>query len=398
MYDKTLQESLSTINRNNFVYTVSEIPLTAQTMKSFQDIFYLVGVNNISYFGHNLSNLIAKYESLYVYQSSPLLRRFSPQIINIPHPSYFNCYRFSMDFTHFQPDFAFMSFMLYADSLDRHNVKFSDFGFFISVDMNGSVYYGNNIEVLPGQNIQMDLSMSYYKQLPKPYGSCLETPAFNSIWTLDGHNLKYSTQSCAYALIQREVMDKVGCELLTNFVLPRKNVSFSLSIDCEYWIGKNISNDEFMTVLEEALTISKETCLDLCEGVYYNRHIVSLPWLHMSEVPLFYEEYIKNMDYEYRFQNMTENKNFSDLDSNQLFEMHRVIKDNFAMVTIELNLKDILVYKEVPQFSLTSFIGALGGILNLYSGISFIVIIELADFVINVCKRNCYAQVDNGRF
>ena len=81
------------------------------------------------------------------------------------------------------------------------------------------------------------------------------------------------------------------------------------------------------------------------------------------------------------------------MNSTQLERLYYLIKRNFAKVTVRFDFKEIVVYKEIPQFSFTSFIGALGGILNLYSGISFIIVVELADFLISMCKKNCDVKI-----
>ena len=142
-----------------------------------------------------------------------------------------------------------------------------------------------------------------------------------------------------------------------------------------------------------SLPLAQSTCLRLCEDVSYPQQITSFPWITIDEVPIFYETHIKRKSYEDKFLNFTEGRNVNDMNSNQLERLHKLIKRNFAKVRIKLDLGEIVVFKEIPQFTFTSFIGALGGILNLYSGISFLIVIELADFFINMCKRNCFDKI-----
>ena len=353
-------------------------------------MFQSIGVKNISYFGHRLSDLIVKYEFGYTYESYPIISYLLPTVTYFLDPTFFNCYTFSLNFTDVQPDYVSASFTLFADNferipIDRHLYDSSSiYKFVIFMGTNNTLLSNNEYSIRPGQNIEIDMSLSYNRQLPAPYGSCLKTPIFNSLWTIIGQKLKYSPAGCAIALVERELMDKFGCVILSRVLghqntLPQLNNCFDL----------NIPIPELSESFYHALNLSKNTCLHLCEEVTYHQHVTSLPWLHVNDVPVFYDEYIRNREFEYRFLNITDNRNISNVDSEQLRKLYALIKDNFATVSININLKDIVVYKEIPQFSFTSFIGTLGGILNLYSGISFIFVIELADFLLSSCLKKC---------
>ena len=52
-----------------------------------------------------------------------------------------------------------------------------------------------------------------------------------------------------------------------------------------------------------------------------------------------------NRHYEYRF------------NINDTVKLYKLIKENFALVTIYHNMEEIVVFKEVPQLSFTSIIG-----------------------------------------
>ena len=354
-----------------------------------EDLFQFIGMKNISYFGHRLNYLIVKYEFEYTYESNGFTSNLSPTVTYFTDPIFFNCYIFSLNFTDFQPDYISASFTLFADNFERIPIRnwygsSSIYKFAIFIGTNNTLLSDNEHFIVPGQSIEIDMSLSYNRQLPAPYGSCLKTPIFNSLWTINGQKLNYSPTGCAIALAERELMDSFGCILLAP-VLGHKNTLSHLNSCFNF----NISIYDLYERFFHALNLSKNTCLHLCEEVTYHQHVTSHPWLHANDLPVFYDEYIRNREFEYRFVNIMDNQTISNMNSEQLGKLYALIKDNFATVSININLKDIVVYKEVPQFSFTSFIGALGGILNLYSGISFIFVIELADFLLSSCLKRC---------
>ena len=64
------------------------------------------------------------------------------------------------------------------------------------------------------------------------------------------------------------------------------------------------------------------------------------------------------------------------------------IEGHFVKVSVTLNgYEGVTKYKDVPAVSLSSFIGTLGGILNLWVGLSFITVIELMELLMNICGK-----------
>ena len=237
-------------------------------------------MENISYFGHRLSDLIVKYEFKYTFESYPIALYLSPTVTYFTDPIFFNCYTFSLNFTDFQPDYVSVSFTLFADNFERTPIgnwydSSSIYKFAIFMGTNNTLLSDNEHFILPGQNIKTDVSLSYSRQLPAPYGSCLKTPIFNSLWTISGQKLKYSPKGCSIAIVEREIMDKFGCILLER-VLGHENTLSHLNSCFNF----NISIYDLYERFFHALNLSKNTCLHLCEEVTYHQHVTSHPWLH----------------------------------------------------------------------------------------------------------------------
>ena len=66
----------------------------------------------------------------------------------------------------------------------------------------------------------------------------------------------------------------------------------------------------------------------------------------------------------------------------------RLIEDNFAKVSVFFTSTNVVAIEDKRSMSLTTLFAGLGGTLNLYSGISFIIIVELIDLFYRILFIN----------
>ena len=92
----------------------------------------------------------------------------------------------------------------------------------------------------------------------------------------------------------------------------------------------------------------------------------------------FYDTYITGRPYEERYAKLR-NMDPTNTTSTDLLEAERLIKRNFLTVNI-LAQENMLEYKDDPKLTLPAFISQLGGSLNLWAGITVVVIVELIEF------------------
>ena len=239
--------------------------------------------------------------------------------------------------------------------------------------------YQNKVTVLPGQNLKMDFSMAYAEQLPKPYGSCLKQPKSGSMFSVLNTNLRYSKIGCRFSARQKVSFYNCGC-IKTGFSLrDLHDVTFDNVTSC-------LDDYDLFNCSENVLSpnnIILDHCQDLCHKAMFHKYTNILSLIQLEETIPFYRSYIRDKSYEHRFSAKFRGKEFSKMNDTERKYIYDLIMNNFASVNVHFDLKEIVVYKEVPQYSFSSFIGQLGGILNLYSGISFVVIFELLDFIFN---------------
>ena len=227
----------------------------------------------------------------------------------------------------------------------------------------------------------MEVSYSYVRQLPQPYGDCIEEPENEIIWTLNGRKLEYSKLGCQYAFYQRLKKYCCGCINENYPIIDYKIDTFENLTSCRKISENYIFN--YTCIMDETCSSSWDSfetvCPDICERSAYHVSVSSFTWPDTRDIGAFYREYIAGRDFEHRFKRFLTNPP----------RLYKLISENFAKVRINFDTEEIVTFIDSPKFTFTSFISALGGLLNLYSGISFVIVIELIDFCLSILHR-CY--------
>ena len=76
----------------------------------------------------------------------------------------------------------------------------------------------------------------------------------------------------------------------------------------------------------------------------------------------------------------------------------QLVEDNFLKIDFTLSVKAFREFVEVPEFSLFAFLGSLGGILNLWTGITLVVFVEFIEIIFNIiftCNVSTESRQDN---
>ena len=111
-------------------------------------------------------------------------------------------------------------------------------------------------------------------------------------------------------------------------------------------------------------------------------------WPSPSEEFSLYQTYIKNTKYAEAFDFYSQIEKLMDKNMSAAVDMvasSTLIKKNFVKLSVVARNKNgVTEYRDIPAITFESFIGSLGGILNLWVGLSFITIIEIIDLIINL--------------
>ena len=108
----------------------------------------------------------------------------------------------------------------------------------------------------------------------------------------------------------------------------------------------------------------------------------------------FYNTYIAGRPYEQRYAKL-QNMDPANTTTVDLLEAERLIKRNFLTVDI-LSQETMLEYKDDPKLTQAGFVSQLGGALNLWAGITVVVLVEVIEFLCElVCCRKNVIGVDS---
>lgn len=146
------------------------------------------------------------------------------------------------------------------------------------------------------------------------------------------------------------------------------------------------------SVTQHAKECVEAECLVPCNDVQYQLTTSSAAWPDPLAIQQFYNYYIDKQPFAARYNEaMTsvQNQLFSKKRSEtiQLLQQTEVTK-HFLKAKFVVGGYYLPKLVQKPAMSFTSLVAAIGGSLNLYLGISVVVIIELSEFLFNLFKTH----------
>ena len=296
----------------------------------------------------------------------------------IPSWDYLVCLRFT---TPKETKMEELSMTFYIDSCDEcheeynsrnKNVKLSS-GVAFSL-LETDFEFGSSSPELtapPGTMTTAKVAKHTTKRLGKPYGLC----------TANG--TKYSPRDCKmqcwidYSLKDCNCIDTLDWKSeISKDLVPCAYISASQSELLQYLKCKN----QVPKMVEE-----KCICAQPCSEVHYTFEISNTKWPLTSHYASFYNKLIKQKHFSMKFSSM------SDTNKTVSLKMKQLVKNNFVKIVLKPTFEVIHGKIEVPKYSLFSFIGNLGGCLNLWTGITVVVLVEILQVLIYVFQM-CFTS------
>ncbi len=140
---------------------------------------------------------------------------------------------------------------------------------------------------------------------------------------------------------------------------------------------------------EEAGYPCSLACQPACKQYRYPSRAFSAKWPKKSQQLPFYHRFIKGTKLESKFavfeqiSNLSKNGQMEDVA--RLLQETTLMEENFLQVSVYLSSIDVAVLSDHASITVVDLFSSIGGTLNLYSGISCVVVIEIIDFVYKVC-------------
>ncbi len=342
------------------------------------------------------------------------------EILPFFSPSYGPCFTFSLVNSQTPTRTNGFATILYLNDFAEDNIK----GFPIS----SMLSYGKGVRVMvhpPGTLPEMDRGFNIppghettvrirpirREMLGEPYGECtdedtlsMETPILSpDSWYFSSapvskrkksahsdippRRYRYTSFACENVCKQKEVIATCGCLDLTLIALPEHRRQYA---SCGLLDLHNSSlTIERMQCSDIAIILADDAgkcqCLEKCTDDRYDLTTYQVPWPHENFQLAFYNRYIRHADFAARFavyEKVGQMVNTNKSKAFKLLKKSDLIRRNFLQLNVILDGKETTKMVDKPAISPEALFGNVGGILNLWIGITFITVIEVIDLVL----------------
>ena len=209
------------------------------------------------------------------------------------------------------------------------------------------------------------------------------------VWSIDGKKYKYSLVACVSTCLQEEVKSICGC-IMGFYPLTETFTNLSITPYCldlkEPF--ETVSNRTHCMLVTLSIVYKQcAKCPPHCREYRYSKSSSSTKWPRHNQVIPFYNKFVKNSSNSETFLIYEQidqlfKKGHYD-EANNMLKSVSLIQDNFAKISVRLSSSNVVHVHDQEAVTFIDLLAKIGGTLNLYCGISCIIIVELVDFFYN---------------
>ena len=275
----------------------------------------------------------------------------------------------------------------------------------------------SGISISPGTETSFHLKPIKRVFLGNPYSNCVDADNFSAMldapgtypseWEFMAENYthgsflfyKYSSELCVSMCRQHWVLQNCSC-LSTRWMILKEMADDGIRM-CGTIPFKHCTMKDHEMCLNETKAIIKtlktlhcstveqisesctQSCTAPCEEVYYGQDITHAKWPHESYQLAFYEKYIQNTPLEEKFWQyaelirMKEAGNLSAVRKG-LQEVD-LISQHFLQLNFQIDERSTTELRDMAATTIGTILANLGGIMNLWAGITFYTLFELIE-------------------
>ena len=318
----------------------------------------------------------------------------------IYHPDYFLCHKYYLQDRNWgqfvSSKVQSVRFILYID--DFFDYIFTNLGVFSGSEPNkGVVIYIHPNETLPdfergiglsaGHNVVIELDSHERKILPPPYRECTED---KYVKLLDNDTSFLQDMNICVRLCYQKAMIKDA-----NCILP--DYPFDENMRDIYPFCGNLSEAQVLPhipdwwgYLSRAKIDCENPCKEPCSSAIFHHTLYQSQWPHLSYHLQFYQRVIKRkmrpgvVNLFAKYEQILRIINTNHSHARQMLKETDLISRNFIDVTVRRPSQLITRTQERPQFTVDLLLGTMGGLLNMWIGISLVTLFELLDLFYNL--------------
>jgi hypothetical protein len=247
--------------------------------------------------------------------------------------------------------------------------------------------------VYAGHDASFLLEGTKWSVLGAPYGHCIPT-MHNDLEVNPSVPVNKHGYECYRMCARDRIKQYCGCIHIHYVTNPyeRQTTPLCGHIDehnVQLTLNRLQCADQIMRQLDAVMEVEC-ACPNPCSQFTYDHTANSVPWpdkvYHLS----FYEDYIRSKPFQPKFQGYEDliaiGQN-DPVEAGKMIAELNLIGKNFAQVRILNHQNSYFHYKETPLVSREALFGNVGGLMNLWVGITFIVIIEIIDAIYQLVTR-----------
>ena len=408
------------IETDCFRFRISEELLTGQL-----GLYQHIGPDQASNISHRLHNLVL---SCYVHFIDGVMERKIPcshssvKIEKFMHKEYFNCYRFYGEKeSGFRASLG-MSFLLYIyDIRDKHSVNLNGNGgkggILTIVERESFLNpYTKGVEILPNVVNRIKFSRTNRIRIPHPWGNCLNRDDLRNRMTsrftsgLSSPYL-YTEDSCVSTCIEYNIIQTCGCQDVGQYGILL-DVFTNVSMCGATNQGKDALLERMKCAQQWRSTFRSKCipkCPPPCQEETYKRHVTYLEispseieqMLNRERVQSTVPKLIPGFDnsdndntadnHITRNDGTTEQQDGSNTlegsNTNDITILDHVSKLNVSsmcLIQLRRESNSYFIVEDIKAMTVSDWLAKIGGTLNLWSGITVFVLVELLDLVIRL--------------
>ena len=364
----------------------------------------MIGAYAASKIGHQLDTFLVSC-SLLSYQGVGMTSQPCREDVTIKSsisPDFINCYTFQISEQQLEVVPLGLSLIFYLDNHfndDLHFLSSTDGAEDITVGGMGvrlitfqrgtmPLISATWVEVPPGTNSVVKYYIRSMRRLERPWGNC--SYGSKGVDLLKEFGVPYTKDNCISMCISVSIYETCNCSASPLFETG-EHAMWNSTLPCD---PVQQSREELIRKSQCAQKIgmialrkcNEGICHAECHSMSYENAFSYSKWPSQSQLRTLYKNCIKEAPYSVLFPKYDFQAKVNEpYKSTDYVELHKLIAENFVKVTWYLGHYEYFDISEETTLSFLSLISQVGGTFNLWSGISFIFIIETLELFIRVC-------------
>ena len=249
----------------------------------------------------------------------------------------------------------------------------------------------NGIYLMPGEWSRIQVKQEKRTRLAPPWGECYNE-VNGTLYNYTFNKRQYTLHGCLSVCIEHHMVEDCNCKdvnlmslLLEDETEEMKKLGYCQDIKLQA-LNHTAYYDQYICA-EISRGVRMDNCSQWCqlpcEEMRYRTTTSHSRWPKTEALGVFYNQYINGRVYQNRFPTREEWDA-----SPRLAES--LINENFLRASIYMGDYRYNMYVDKRAMTPSTLLSQLGGALNLWSGITVIIIIEVVDLIIHIIQDKCY--------